>query len=136
MKRELKFRIWDEKTNEFLNEFGPNFWHIPYPVDGSLEIEGEANLMDLSFFLNSDDYVIQQFTGLKDKNGKDIYEGDVVILNYSTSDCHYKGLRAVVKWWHHLFVLDIIGQDHFAQDSYKQFEYCEVIGNIMENIKI
>ena len=74
--RELKFRIWDNKNKKFLPE-------SHFAILGSGKV-----IVTLSgyyeHFTNKtqDDYVVQQYTGLKDKNDKGVYEGDIVKTIY------------------------------------------------------
>ena len=57
--REIKFRAWDNKLNKILE-----WTDIAYNDD--------------PFFHEDRDYELMQFTGLYDKNGKEIYEGDIL----------------------------------------------------------
>jgi uncharacterized phage protein (TIGR01671 family) len=132
MNRQIKFRVWDKITNQYLQELGIYYWHIPYSLD-SEKITGEANLVGLSELLRHDNFVAQQYTGLKDKNGKCVYEGDIVKFSrLFEKERQIKELKSFVRFHNGQFGFDLIG---FNDMFFTLSDECgiEVIGNIFEH---
>ena len=121
--REIRVRVWDEAHKRMISKF-----YVPIGRDKTIYIltqfkdgtigavrEGEAEILSPI-----------QYTGLHDRNGKEIWEGDIVIID--------GGLKWVCGWSdnHARFYFDtgLHKTDDF--DSHEPYNF-EVIGNIYEN---
>ena len=118
--REIKFRAWVKDRKEIFEVILINY--VTKKVTYLFERVGDLlNIRHEKF----NDTELMQYTGLKDKNGKEIYEGDIfhigskkILYVVEWIDCGLKGRQIKNKSW--------IGLDYWKDDI-------EVIGNIYEN---
>lgn len=67
--RELKFRAWYKPEKKMI-----------YSIQDEFEERIELGMDCFSDYLNNDDFIVNQFTGRTDKEGKEIYEDDIVLI--------------------------------------------------------
>ena len=133
--RKIKFRVWDkeEKTMYYLLK---NRWSFGV-CEGNRAVSWEA-----VFALQHEDLIPMQYTGLKDKEGNEIYEGDIIEMQHCKK-CN--GLKAVVKrywdgWWYFTEeetkgrMGEMVSQ-YVANfdEKFEKLSYCIIIGNKYEN---
>lgn len=118
MNDRFRFRVWDKINEEWLN--------IPH-----LSLDVESGLLN-DFFDYEEAakrrYVLEQCTGLKDKNGKLIYEGDWL----KTKDGYY----CYVVWFDGFWWVKSLPSEAMDLEYSEFYKECEVIGNIHENTEL
>jgi uncharacterized phage protein (TIGR01671 family) len=127
----LKFRAWHKTLKQYLAVEGINF------VDCLISISKIYNNNLFSF----DEVIIEQFTGLFDNNGKEIYEGDIVKeVGFEDTECIKRfgfGRVHSIAWDNHYLQWCCLNKgdiDDKRDLQFVSYKYeLEVIGNIHEN---
>lgn len=151
MQRPIKFRAWDRRNNKLIlpehfqeidwtgakNDYDYKLTERLISADGRvLEYTPEHGICEPTISPGGNQYILMQYTGLKDKNGKEIYEGD--IIKTPAKD----GMRGQAIWDKITSGFRItrhtgsITDDMDITMSFFSQEKIEVIGNIYENVEL
>ena len=147
MNDRFKFRLWNKVKNGFVKDFF-------ITQNNGVLITDEIGK---TYINDNDNYIIMQCTGLKDKNGKLIYEGDIVKITKEDWQKDLYSLIYLVCWDRTQWQLgllkwqrpkaqrnrrsdrqfpfkDIVSFADYTPNKF--FAQCEVIGNVYENFEL
>jgi uncharacterized phage protein (TIGR01671 family) len=115
--REIKFRIWNVDTN---------CWTAL-----------ESNIKDITWHrfdgINVNSLIFQQFTGLKDRNGQDIYEGDLINFSWQVGHKEFHDNKNQEVFYSNECASFVFGKDMIAMLDRVVYDTLEVVGNVFEN---
>ena len=128
MNRQLKFRVWNSEDKSWDNPAILEVWD----ESGKLEPYSYIKTGKLNpLYQPIENYIIQQWTGLLDKSGKEIYEGDIVFRESYQAEY-------IVKFENFRYLIEDV-VCHGTKDAYRTDMISElsadlmIIGNIFEN---
>lgn len=116
--REIRFRAWDKKNKQMsVDTFGQSDW-------GDYLVDFGSDSRDIA----DENFIWLQYTGLKDKNDKEIYEGDII----RGIKEHYPDRIDIVAWDDYNAGFDPF-YNNYEVDGASDRDSFEIIGNIYEN---
>jgi len=134
--RELKFRVWDKANNRYLRRDSTGIDNLGNIIDFENCDEDDLGVHNVRVLGKNDmGFTTEQYTGLHDKNGKEIYEGDILSIP-RRKDKKKDKLYTVV--WHktHARLNFANTNGEFGEISIGKIMRSQIVGNIHENSEL
>ncbi|MDT9552212.1 YopX family protein [Enterococcus faecium] len=130
-----KFRAWDKKTETIQEIESISFKEKKLVID-----QKSVTWFNSDYIRNFGEVDLMQSTGMKDKNGVDIFEWDIVLVNVSNGFDHLVNEKTVVQeseFHSGLIYKSLASGMEYRVFKHKKMDYeYEVIGNIYENSEL
>lgn len=126
----MKYRVWDNENKSYNDPYSYAYYALTQ--DGGLDFYCHGDHMDEA---DPDVYFIEQYTGLKDKNGREIYEGDIIQEEIGFNSTMTDGTFKYMVYWDEeqlCWALDPIGEESIHNELWQTNLSRRVIGNIHE----
>lgn len=129
MSRKIKYRVWDNENKSYDDPY--SYAYYAMTQDGGLDFYCHGDHMDEA---DPNAYFIEQYTGLKDKNGEPIYEGDIIQEEIDFNSKMTDGVFTyVVEWNSDTLSYGLRGNGNSIHDELWEVNASvEIIGNIHE----
>ena len=115
-----KFRAWHNELGRMMSI--SDMW---FNVDSLGEIGLNDTIMNDYITVSPDEIELMQSTGLKDKNGQEIFEGDIVSIDTDEFDLLFVKYEAGIYW--------LMDDEECVEHLSDYYKYVSIVGNIYEN---
>ena len=124
--RDIKFRCWDTENKEMLEV---------QELDYEDSYNGQPMIRTTMYsdYFDTEDMILMQYTGLKDKNGKEIYEGDIVKFRFKDDREEFPDLIGYIEYQTTFTAFRIMSNQGSFKIDITEIKFIEVIGNIYDN---